>query len=102
MTNFVSVLEQEGIKFGVAIPRATPLSKLITIGTESNASELAKLIREYREQIATNENHQYCDQTLKKLTVPISGTSERISLDRIVQKIGGRLRSSLGGWIDSL
>ena len=92
------VLEQEGVKFGEAIPAATSLRKLSTMGSRLDAKALAELLRECREQIATDEDRRHFEQILRALAVP-SDDGARVRLDRIVQRVGGSLRGALGGWI---
>ena len=95
----LSVLEQEGVRFGTTIPEATSLRRLLAVGSQLDAEGLARLLSECREQATTDVDRQHFDQALQNLKVPTS-TNERITLDRIVQRVGGRLlRGSLGGWV---
>ena len=93
------VLDQEGVKFGSAIPEATALRKLSAAGSRLDAKALAQLLRECREQITTDEDRRHLETVLQTLTVPV-GDDQRVPLSRIVQRVGGRQRrGGLGGWI---
>ena len=93
------VLDQEGVKFGSAIPEATALRKLSAGGSRFDAEDLAQLLRECREQITTDEDRRHLETVLQTLTVPV-GDDQRVPLSRIVQRVGGRKRrGGLGGWI---
>ena len=97
----LSVLQQEGVAFGTAIPEATLVYKLATVGSQLNAEELAELLGEIREQIATDEDgheSEQFEQVVRKLAVP-SSSGERIPINRVVQRVGGQLRGRLGGWV---
>ena len=95
----LSVLEREGVKFGSAIPEASSLRRLLALGPQLDAEALARLLRECREQIATNDDRSHFAQAVRKLTVP-SSDDERVPLERIVRRTGGgALRGALGGWI---
>ena len=96
----LSVLEPEGLKFGSAIPEATPLRRLLAAGSRFDAKALAQLLRECREQITTDDDRRHFEQAARELTVP-STDNERVPLDRIVRRTGSgeRLRGSLGGWV---
>ena len=93
----LSVLDQEGVKFGTAIPEATSLSKLLVTGTHLEAEALAQLLSDCREQVMTDADLHLFVQALQDLTVP-SNDGRRIPMKRIVQNVGGR-RGALGGWI---
>ena len=93
----LSVLDQEGVKFGTAIPEATSLRKLLVTGTHLQAEALAQLLSDCREQVMTDADRRLFVQALQDLTVP-SNDGRRIPLKRIVQRVGGR-RGALGGWI---
>ena len=97
-SELLSVLEQEGVKFGAAIPEATSLRRLSAVGFQLDAEELAQLLSECRKQVTTDTDRHFFDQALQNLTVP-SSDSRRVPLNRIVQRVGGRLRGALGGWI---
>ena len=97
-SELLSALQQEGVKFGTEIPEATPLRRLLATGSRLDAEELAQLLRECREQITTGEDRHHFEQAARELTVP-SSDNGRVPLDRIVQRIGGQLRGTLGGWI---
>ena len=93
----LSVLDQEGVKFGTAIPEATSLSKLLVTGTHLEAEALAQLLSDCREQVMTDADLHLFVQALQDLTVP-SNDGRRIPMKRIVQNVGGR-RGALDGWI---
>ena len=97
-SELLSVLEQEGVKFGTTIPEATSLRRLSAVGSQLDAEELAQLLSECREQVETDIDRRLFGQALQNLTVP-SSDSRRVPLDRIVRRVGGRLRGALGGWI---
>lgn len=100
-SQILSVLEQEGVRFGATIPEATSLRRLLAAGSQLDAEGLAGLLSECREQATTDVDRQLFDQALQNLKVPTSA-NQRITLDRIVQRVGvgGRLlRGSLGGWV---
>ena len=99
--DLLSVLEQEGVRFGVAIPDATELQRLLKVGSELPAEELAALLREVREQVETDEDKLRFEQAMSELAFP-SEDNERIPLARIVRRVGGRLRGTLGGRIAPL
>ena len=92
----LSVLEQEGLNFGVGIPAATPLRRLVTTGSQLPAEDLAALLRELRGQSLTDDDARHFEQALLQLQIP-SDDGRRVPLDRIVQSVGGgRLRGALG------
>lgn len=99
-SEFLSVLEQEGVKFGSAIPEATSLNRLLAAGFRLDAKALAQLLRECREQITAIDDKRHFEQAVGKLTVP-SADNKRVPLDRIVYRVGSgqRLRSALDGWV---
>ena len=98
-SDLLRVLDQEGVKFGSAIPEATALRKLSAAGSRLDAKALAQLLRECREQITTDEDRRHLETVLQTLTVPV-GDDQRVPLSRIVQRVGGRQRrGGLGGWI---
>lgn len=95
---FLSLLEQEGVIFGTTIPEATSLCRLLAEGSQLDAEVLAGLLSECREQAMTDVDRQLFDRILQKLELPTSD-NRRITLDRIVQHVGGRHRGPLGGWV---
>ena len=97
-SELLSVLDQEGVKFGTTVPEATSLRRLSRGGCRLDSAELAQLLSDCREQITTNADRRLFDQALQYLTVP-SSDGRRVPLDRIVKRLGGRLRGALGGWI---
>ena len=97
--DLVEALKWNGVKFGVAIPEAAPLRKLVNLGSQLGAEELAELLRECREEIATDEDRTHFEHAARELDVPCG--DRRFPLNRIVQhaRSGGHHRSTLGGWI---
>ena len=97
--DLLGVLEQEGVKFGAAIPEAAVLRKLLAAGSGLDAEPLAQLLRECRDEITTDEDRRRLEAVLQTLTVPMDG-SRRVPLCHVVQRVGGRgRRGALGGWI---
>ena len=94
----MAVLEQEGVKFGTTIPEATSLRRLLTVGSKLDAKELAELLSDCRKHAATDTDRQLLAQALKGFSLPTT-KNRRVELDRVVQRVGGRLRGSLGSWI---
>ena len=98
----LSVLGEEGVKFGENIPEASALRKLLhklsSSDSKLSALELADLLRECREEITKDEDKYLLKQTLKNLKVPSNG-DERVRLEQIVRRVGGNSRGALGGWI---
>lgn len=92
------VLEQEGVEFGTAIPEATSLRRLLAVGSKLDAMELGELLSDCREQETTDSDRALFGEALKQLRLPTTG-NRRVELDRLVQRVGGRLRGSLGSWI---
>ena len=97
-SELLGVLEQEGVKFGSAIPEATALRKLSATGSQLGPKNLAQLLRECREQIVTDDDRRHLEHALQTLTVP-AGDDTRVPLDRVVQQVGGGRRGALGGWV---
>lgn len=95
----LSALEREGVEFGAAIPEAPALRRLMALGSKTDAEGLADLLRESREQGATTEEAKaHFRQAVAQLTLPaIDG--RRVPIERVVHRVGGRLRGALGGWI---
>ena len=92
----VSVLEQEGMIFGTAIPEATALQRFLSLGSQPTAEELAMSLREVREQVLTDEDRRLFEQAVLRLRFP-STDDRRVPLDQIVQSVGGgQLRGALG------
>lgn len=92
----LSVLEQEGVRFGVGIPAATPLRRLATTGSQLPAEDLAALLREIRGQGLTDDDARRFEQALLQFQIP-SDDGRRVPLNHIVQSVGGgRLRGALG------
>ena len=95
---FLFVLDQEGVEFGTRIPEATSLRRLSATGSQLDAVELAALLSECRERITEDIDGHLFKEMLHDLRLPTSD-SRRVALDRVVQRVGGRLRGALGGWI---
>ncbi len=94
----MAVLEQEGVEFGTTIPEATSLRRLLSVGSKLDAKELGELLSDCREHATTDTDRTLFGQALKELRLPTRG-NQRVELDRVVQRVGGRLRGSLGSWI---
>ena len=97
-SQLLSALNQEGVKFGTTIPEATSLRRLSAAGSGLDAAELAELLSECREQATTDIDRHLLKEALQNLRLPTIG-GRRVPLDRIVHRVGGRLRGALGGWI---
>ena len=95
---FLDMLEKEGVKFGTNIAEAPSLRKLLTVGSKLDAKELAQLLSDCREHATTETERQLLGQAINDLELPTTD-NQRIKLNRVVQRIGGRLRGSLGSWI---
>ena len=95
-SGLLHILEQEGVSFGAAIPEATSLRRLSAVGSQLEAEELAKLLCECRGQVLTDEDRHHLERVVQVLTVP-PGDGSRVPCNRIVQRVGGRLRGTLGG-----
>ena len=94
----ISILDQEGVEFGTAVPMAGPLHRLSKLGCQLDAEELSQLLSECRGRVSTDRDRLHFKETLRKLTVPF-GNHNRVPLTRIVGGKGGILRGLLGGWI---
>ena len=94
----LSTLDQEGVRFGTKIPEATSLRRLAKIGSQLDSAELSALVAECREEVATDVDTELLKRVLVRLRLP-TVDSQRITLDRIVKRVGGRLRGALGGWV---
>ena len=100
-SKLLSVLEEEGVEFGSAIPVATSICRLSALGSQLDADELAHLISECRKQVTTAKDRIHFDRALRNVTVPFQN-DERVPLNRIVGRVGRSLRGALGGWISPL
>ena len=94
----VSLLEQEGVRFGTKIPEASALRRLAKTSSQLDSSQLSDLLADCRKQITTVEDDDLFKDVLHRLTVPTM-ENQRVQLGRIVQQVGGRLRGTLGGWV---
>ena len=92
----LSVLEQEGMSFGTAIPEATALQGFLSLDSQPTAEELAHSLREVREQVLTDEDRRLFEQALLRRDFPTTD-HRRVPLQHIVRSVGGgQLRSALG------
>lgn len=97
-SELVSMLEQEGVRFGTKIPEATSLRKLAKTGSHLDSAELSALLLECREEIVAKADEDLFKEVLSSLTVPTD--DRRVKLDQLVKRVGGRhRRGSLGGWV---
>lgn len=92
------VLKQEGVEFGTTIPEAPSLRKLLTMGSTPDAKDLAEFLSACREDATTDTARELFGQALHDVELPTT-ENRRVRLDRVVKRVGGRLRGSLGGWI---
>ena len=95
-SQLLSVLDQEGVRFGTKVPEATSLRRLAKTGAQLACAELSALLSECREE--TRADDELFKAELSRLTVP-TADNQRVKLDRLVKRAGGRLRGALGGWI---
>ena len=93
----LTVLDQEGLRFGTMIPEATSLRQLLATGSSLEATELAELLADCRQQPMADADRRHFVQALRELTVPVSD-GRRVPVKQVVQRVGGR-RGALGGWI---
>ena len=91
------VLDQEGLRFGTAIPTATSLRRLLATGSSLEGADLAELLSDCRRQPMADADRRHFAQALQDLTVPVSD-GRRVPVKQVVQRVGGR-RGALGGWI---
>ena len=97
-SQFLSALNQEGVNFGTTIPEATSLRRLSAADSELDTAALSGLLSECREQATKGIDRDLFNEVLQDVRLPTSD-GRRITLDRVVQRVGGRLRGALGGWI---
>ena len=95
---FLAVLGEEGLIFGNRIPESTAVSKLSAVGSQLDAVGLASLLSECRGQVTTHTDGHLLKKVLHDLRLPTID-QRRIRIDRIVRRVGGRMRGALGGWI---
>ena len=93
----LTVLDQEGLRFGTAIPEATSLRRLLATGSSLEATDLAELLSDCRQQPMADADRRHFAQALQDLTVPVSD-GRCVPVKQVVQRVGGR-RGALGGWI---
>ena len=93
----LTVLDQEGLRFGTAIPEATSLRRLLATGSSLEATDLAELLSDCRQQPMADADRRHFVQALQDLAVPVSD-GRRVPVKQVVQRVGGR-RGALGGWI---
>ena len=94
----LNTLTREGLIFGTAIPEAPALRRLLRTGDSLGSGALAELLREIRMQGPADEDTAVFMEAVRKLLIPTPG-GERVPTSRIVQRVGGRRRGALGGWI---
>ena len=92
------VLEHEGVEFGTAVPEASSLHRLSSAGSGLEAKELAELLADCREQATSDRDRHLFSQALGSLMLPTT-ENRRVLLGKVVQRVGGRLRGPLGGWV---
>lgn len=97
LPELLTVLDQEGLRFGTAIPEATSLQRLLAADARLGAGDLAQILSDCRQQPMTDADRHLFVQALQDLRVP-SSDGRRVRLKQIVQRVGGR-RGALGGWI---
>ena len=93
----LTVLDQEGLRFGTAIPEATSLRRLLATGSSLEATDLAELLSDCRQRPMADADRRHFAQALQDLTVPVSDGG-RVPVKQVVHRVGGR-RGALGGWI---
>ena len=76
-SEFLAVLDQEGVKFGTTVPEATSLRRLSAMGSQLDAAELAKLLSECREQATTDIDRHLFNEFLQDLRLPTSNNRRR-------------------------
>ena len=96
----IEILESEGIRFGVSVPRAQPLLRLQRVGSKLDAKDLASLLREARKQIETEADRSSFEHVVLQLSIPLVG-KRRFPIQRIVRTVGGANRDDLG-WVADL
>lgn len=99
-SDLIRVLRDEGLRFGRAIPEAPAIQRLQVRRSDLGAEDLATLLREIREEPASEEDRDRLAAIVQGLSIPL-GEGRRVPIDRVVQRTGGRLRGALGGWIVS-
>lgn len=97
-SQLLQALKQEGLVFGASIPRATSLQRLSSKGSRLDAAALASLLSECLQEVTGDTDRELFEKALRELTVPTT-RDQRVTLDRIVQRTGGRRRGTLGGWV---
>ncbi len=94
-------LQQEGIEFGIAVPKSPALRRLAVRGGEDMPdAQLAALLREVKEDLATGTASRV------ELATALGGVKlhEAPLLTRVVERCGAgeRLRGDLGKWVVAL
>ena len=97
----VGALQREGVHFGADVPQAPALRKLLKLGATLSAEMMAALLREVREQSRDDNEARLFGEAVRSLSLPLHD-GRRVPVDRVVQRVGGRLRGTLGGWIAPL
>lgn len=91
----VEVLEQEGIRFGSAVPEAEALHKLRMTWEKADVRELGQMLRECKSNIKSDLDQNQFKGILESITFPLP-SGRRTSLSRVVVSEQHNL---LGGWI---
>lgn len=94
----VRVLEQEGIRFGSAVPEAEAIHKLKMTWEKADANDLAQMLRECQSEIKSDLDRNQFRRVLESITFPLT-SGRRVPLSRVVDS---GLRNLLGGWIVKL
>jgi hypothetical protein len=93
----IDALDREGLAFGADVPQAPALRKLMKLGSTLDATAMAILLGEVREESRdANDSRLYSD-AVASLLLPLRD-GRRVPISRVVQRVGGRLRGPLGGW----
>ena len=94
----VEVLEQEGVRFGSAVPEAEAIHKLKMTWKNANVKELAQMLRECQSKIKSDLDQNQFKGVLESITFPLPN-GQRVPLSRVVDS---DQRNLLGGWIVKL
>lgn len=95
----VRALETEGLRFGTAVPRPGPLTRLRARGGALPAAELAAALRDAIAAASSQEDQRELRDAVMDLAVPIEG-AERVPVRRLVLHVlGGKYRSDLRGFV---
>ena len=94
----LQTLQQEGVVFGTSIPEVTSIRRLSLTGSHLDAVALARLLSECRKEAPSDAGRKHFNEALQTLTIPTTD-AQRITLDRIVRRVGGHHRGTLAGWV---